>query len=761
MVNYTDEQLPIIQHQGGHALVESVAGSGKTQTMVGRVIWLIEQGVDPREILAVMFNRDAADDFKNRLRRVGIAGGVKVQTFHGLGFSLYKRLAAQDKLPSRELVTDAGQIARLYRQSLKLPPTHPKAPPPSVANDPDVLERFTTFVDYCRGFTGSPEQALSALKMEEDQFFPAALAHLEQLCARQGVMFFSDMIYQPVTYLNEHPEDLAAFSNAFSHLIVDEYQDVNAIQQSMLIQLCGQRCQVVAVGDIDQCIYEWRGSRPDFMLNQFEKDFPGARRYTLTRSFRYGHELSLAASQVIAHNTQRTPKLCVSANPHAVTRLQLRGYGTGVAGDIGEWVESGGKYSDIAVLTRLYSMSVTVEFELLSNRIPYWVMGGESAVLNRVMTSVLGWCALACGQLESMEAAERAACIQAMLTFPPMGQSAQRSQPVIDAIIEHGADAAPGLLREAAAQADRFAAKKMSAVGRAWEQASRPAARFSASGILDFITKSLEIRSFMKRAGSRERADGDLHMLAALQRFTRRQNMSAAEFTQYLVQCRIDARAMSSLDRKEAGDRVIITSIHRAKGLEWPVVILPGLEDDAFPVTRDDSLSGGPRYEDERRLFYVGMTRARQLVIFLHPEEDPLDAWHNAARSDVPAKKTASRFLYEFNLHAIDVGAQAVRYNVEGLELETSAEIVNRYLEAVGSTTRVKQLAGQAEPDATAQPSYAPGDGVMHPKLGPGRVLRVQMGSHPMLEIKFDSRLVPVKLDLATAAATGLVRQPA
>lgn len=760
-MNNTDEQMKVICHEGSHALVESVAGSGKTHTMVQRVLRLIEGGADPREILAVMFNRDAVADFKNRLRRMGVSSGVKVQTFHGLGLSIFRRLVNQGLLVDRELVTDPGVVARMHRQALKLPATHPDSPPPSVANDPEVLERFTTYVQYCRGFTGTPERALADLKMLEDRFFPAALSQLNQLCERKKVMFFSDMVYIPVMFMNEHPEHLEPFSKAFRHLIVDEYQDVNAIQVSMLIQLCGPECTIVAVGDIDQCIYEWRGSRPDFMLSQFEKDFPGAARFTLTRTFRFGHELSLAASQVISNNTQRTPKLCISANPHSVTRLQMRGHGAGVSSDINEWVGTGGHYSDIAVLTRLYSMSVLVELDLLANKIPYWVMGGQSAVLNRVMTSVLGWCALSCGMLESMEPEERSACIHAMLTFPPLGQSAQRSQPIIDAVIADGVAEAPGLLREAADRADRFAAKKMTSTSRAWAQASRESSKFSASGILDFIVKSLEIPSFIKRSGSRDKANGDLHLLSALQKYARNQRMSAAEFTTHLIGSRQEARRMSDMDRREAGDRVLITSIHRAKGLEWPVVIMPGLDDSAFPVTSDGDLPGGPRHEDERRLFYVGMTRARQLLIFLHPEEDSLDDWHNGRLTARPSRFSASRFLYEFNLYAIDLGAQAIRYGVDGPELVPDALVINQYLEAVGSKARVQEFKKEKAPREPHLSDYAPGDAVRHPKLGRGVVSRVQMGSHPVVVVKFDCRLAPVKLDLLTASTSGLVRADA
>ncbi|MFZ5792922.1 MAG: UvrD-helicase domain-containing protein, partial [Pseudomonadota bacterium] len=296
----TEEQGAVVHHDCGHALVAAVPGSGKTATLIERVVALVGQGVRPSRILVLMFNEAVQKQFVARLRQRLPGADVRVHTFHAFGQRLLRALTARSLAPGAELCTAEWFWLDLAKCALT-------GLAGCDSGDTDQASRFLACVDRWKADLLTPA-AVAALDSPDAAAFGRAYALFEEARERQRVRSFSDLLYDPMRVLGERPEWATIFRDVMSHVIIDEFQDINAAQFALLRVLVGQRTQLLAVGDDDQSIYGWRGSRPSFMLEAFAQAFPGARRYVLSQTFRYGPRLAATANALIERNPNRIPK---------------------------------------------------------------------------------------------------------------------------------------------------------------------------------------------------------------------------------------------------------------------------------------------------------------------------------------------------------------------------------------------------------------------------------------------------------------------
>jgi DNA helicase-2/ATP-dependent DNA helicase PcrA len=684
----TEEQQQIVLHEKGHARVSAVAGSGKTTAMVARVCHLLEQGMHPDLIRVLMFNRSASKAFTGKLSRAlaGTSMAVPaVNTFHALGLRLVRSFTRRGALPAYTLLTKEYELEKLAREAIKSYLADHGGDESWLTKE--YMEGVITFIELVKADT-RPAPDLFDLYQIDDEFrhFIGVYTIFEQMRMSAGVRFFSDLVREPVLAM-QTDQDLARWvGNRVDYIIVDEYQDINEVQQQLLRFIAGSRAEVMVVGDVDQCIYEWRGARPEYIVSRFGRDFSDGVSYSLSYTFRYGHRLSLAANYLISNNRMRDRKLCLSHAGTPDTRLEWHRERDPhpLPAILADWQKEHRSLREAVVLVRLYAISVPVELTLLEHAIPYRLIGHDSVFHCPEIRALLGYLYLCRDGLAKVEdRAEAIAMVMAMLTNPHLWLNQEANRRLATAIVKNTHLAAP-LIRERSRQAKTpFLAGRMQDLAQVWEGLSHRSPADKATVVLEKIIDDTGLFAFYKRFSSIEGAANKIRTCRAFIRFARRRDQNISSFL-------ADVEQLRQANGSDQDDYLLITSIHRAKGLEWPLVILPGLEDGAVPYRREDDEEGGAGIEDERRLMYVGMTRAIEKLCLLHASDSRFEKRNRAGDSRCPfstedKRFPASCFLYEANLRLSDqLGGRIARPAADGSSLKfQNIGIARRYLREI------------------------------------------------------------------------------
>lgn len=625
---FTSEQKLIIEHEEGHAMIGACPGSGKTTTMIELVLKLIEKGVAPNDILVLTFGSESQKDFANRLfdRADGRFKLPDVRTFHSLGKKILdafvnKGLAKDARLETSKKATEMTAMnvikSCIGQQKFK----------ELTGSNQSIIEDFLSFVDFVKSGFMSPAEVFALLGINPDfKFFIKAFDAFEDNRKKNKVRYFSDLIYDPVNLLVSREDLRKWIGGKKKYIIIDEYQDTNTIQHEFVKIIAGDSSSVIIVGDVDQAIYGWRAAMIELMLHQFEKDFPNPRRYTLSRTFRYGHKLAMMANSVITKNKERHDTLCISGRPDINTEIEVQGYvdsGKHVLGIVQNELTNGRRLNDIAVLVRLYSVAAPVELEFLKAGINYKLQGGYSCLYSREMKNLEFILQIASGQHKFLKKDKLKECYEELFKFPFLGCKGDLSAEFAKKLAAVDDDEDPGrvLSRLRGMEEAAYIRKKIVERAEVLEEIALMGKRGSKpKAILDFYIRSTELYKNMQKMA-----------------------MSAIEYGERKERCDVFVRYVEGLGNDVLGvldafqelrekqfsmskneDGVIITSIHKAKGLEWPVVIMPGLENTKFPYEgKSDSLT---TVESERRLFFVGMTRAINTLYMLAPMHPELRA---------------------------------------------------------------------------------------------------------------------------------------
>ncbi|MBF6615469.1 MAG: ATP-dependent helicase [Candidimonas sp.] len=704
----SQEQQAIVVHPvDKHAVVLAVAGSGKSTTMAERIAYLVEaRRVDPAHIIGVMFNKAASLELAAKLEgRLGKRNAPLSVTYHRLGTLTLKRLIHADLAPAWDF--EASPTRANYFATNVIENTcnryghkYPRL----------IADVFLGFIDRVKGDLLSPEDVW--LQGEWDskyQWFVDMYPVYEKIRAKRQKRFFSDLIYDPVLIMSKSDKAAQAVANRYEHIIVDEYQDICESQQSLIRFVAGSKARVMVVGDDDQTIYTWRGAKPSYILRDFQRDFPGATVYHLTRTWRYGHALSCAANYVITGNKDRADKLCISGDHAPSTDIQIEWEGAGgvkLLDIISKRLSAGDTLSDIAILVRAYSKSAFSQFAMLREGIPFRLEGGDdvSVLENKWVTCLLGWMNLAAGRLADRAYVGEADTgsvigLKKVLDTPPIGLSWDGTNALCRSVLAKpgSMDGFADFVRDGLQKQDGALSEKIYRLGKLWKEvralSSNP--NIDPHFLLNELLLALDVRkSIYRLANKPEDADDQWELVEAFEAYvlTNGKGKSLKQFLDHIA----DLRSFSER-AKESTEAIHMTSIHRSKGLEWSCVVMIGLSQGGFPLKPKKALEFdrmAVHLEDERRLFYVGMTRARKMLYLLAPEDALLHQWLRAGKSGSPELPmdgtSASQFLYESNLYLAKTMPEMIK---RPLALKAgNPEVYNAYLASLGNNARIEKI---------------------------------------------------------------------
>lgn len=589
-----DKQREAAIHKNGPILIIAGAGTGKTNTLTHRILNLIKEGVAPQNILAITFTNKAAKEMLDRvdalLREHGFAVGFRetearpfIGTFHALGVHILRAHAQVFGLTKHFTILDKNDSLALIKEALKAQGLDPKQfSPDRVAG---VISRQK----------GSLVTASEYRRMVGNAHFPGIVSTVweryEALLAREQALDFDDLLLKTVILLRDHGDIRTAYQNRWHYIHIDEYQDTNSVQYELAHLLAGSNMNICAVGDGDQNIYSWRGANVQNILN-FEKDYAGAQTILLEENYRSTQTILAAANDVIKKNTIRKEKNLYTKNEEGEKITLLQSYDEGgeartVGNHIKELIAQDVKPEDIAILYRANFQSRALEEGLLIMEIPYQVLGVRFFERKEVK-DVLSFIRAALNP-------ENLSDIKRIIDVPPRGIGKSTLMKMFAKDEESLAPAAK---------------KRVELFWKLLADIREYAVSEKTSKLIKFVSEKTGIEASLK-GGTDE--DGErlenIHELVTLA--TKYDFLPPEEAIEKLLTDAALATDQDSLNKSEHA--VKLMTVHAAKGLEFPFVFVTGLEQDLFPHRRMNAGAVSKEdEEEERRLFYVAITRAKK-----------------------------------------------------------------------------------------------------------------------------------------------------
>ncbi len=714
------EQREAVEAVDGPVLVLAGAGTGKTRVLTTRLAHILATGrARPWQLLAVTFTNKAAREMRARIAGI-IGGGAEdlrfLGTFHSIAAQILRRHAELVGLKSSYTIIDVDDQERLIRQLLE-------------AENIDV-KRWTPrhlagLIDQWKNRGWAPEKLPPA---EGGHFAAGKGASLyRQYQERLRVLNacdFGDLLLHNLTIFTAHPEVLAEYHERFRYLLVDEYQDTNVAQYLWLRLLAQQRRNLCCVGDDDQSIYGWRGAEVDNIL-RFERDFPGARVIRLERNYRSTEHILAAASGLIAANKGRLGKtLWTEAAGGA--KVQVRGVWDGeaesrlIAEDIERW-KKGRRYRDIALLVRASFQMRAFEERFVLLQIPYTVVGGPRFFERAEIRDAHAY-------LRLVQSPDDDLAFERIVNTPRRGIGDATVRKLLQ--IGRGRGVSASIAAADLVRTDELTGRSRTALANFLRDMDRWRGQREAMAHPRLAETILEESGYIDalRLDKGPTSQTKLENLKELV-----QSMGAFDTLEAYLE---HVALVADLDREAGDDAVQIMTLHSAKGLEFPLVFLPGWEEGVFPSQRSLDENGEKGLEEERRLAYVGLTRAREEArISFAANRQVYGRW----TSQLP-----SRFVDELPLASVEAASETGYYGGglrEGGSRWDEANYGSGYdspgwrrAQARGyeggppGRTQVIEGEGRliAVSDLDAPGAYDPGDRVFHQKFGPGRVRHVE-----------------------------------
>jgi len=662
------QQRAAVEHEEGPLLVLAGAGSGKTRVITARIARLLASGVQPTAILAVTFTNKAANEMRQRIgATVGdeAANAIWLSTFHSFGVRFVREEAKALGLGSRFTIFDQGDSLGVVRELLRTEADRR-------LDTQAILSRISLWKNALR----EPGK-VRAKGDEYDQMAASIYGAYESTLADMHAVDFDDLVVKPVMLLRARPGIRSKWRTRFAHVLVDEFQDTNVAQLDLVRLLANERGNVCVVGDDDQSIYGWRGACVDNILD-FEQHFPGAVVTKLEQNYRSRAPILSVANSAIERSRKRPyakvlkatreggapVRMCVLPEPQEEAKF--------VAAEIRRLEREGTDPRQIAVLYRSNTQAKLLEEELRIAGISYRVFGGTKFFDRKEIKDGIAYLRVALNPRDELS-------LRRIVNTPARGLGAQSLRHIVEYAEAHRMS----LLR-ALRSADRIEAlsarAKASAVrlGEAIEKAGKG---FRSGGLTDAATSLLRAAGMLQDSADqgadarRRRANIDF-LLRSVERLEARSGADRRELQQLLHHIALDP---SDPEEPETDRQVTLSSLHSAKGLEFSVVFLIGCVEGVLPHARtiDPKITDASMadLEEERRLFYVGVTRARD-VLYLTRHKD------RVARGRL-VKITPSRFLQ--GLPDADLESYQSTDTRE-LERQEVADMAKALLERLGAT---------------------------------------------------------------------------
>lgn len=608
LTSLNDCQRQAVLHEEGALLILAGAGSGKTRTLTHRIAYLIQQQrIEPWQVLAVTFTNKAAAEMRERLQGlVGSADGMWISTFHAACARILRRdgealgyardFTIYDDLDQQRLLKDCLKELRIADKALK---------PRAVA----------TAIDQAKNRGLLPDEYIPGDARGEDV---ARVYELYQHRLQQAnALDFGDLLLQTVRLFREYPDICDAYRDRFKHLLIDEFQDTNQVQYDMVKALAGDGRHLCVVGDDDQSIYAWRGAQIGNILN-FERDFPGAKVIRLEQHYRSSATILEAAGEVVACNVGRRGKTLWTENP-AGEPLTLEALPDDleearfVAGEISRLRKGGRHLRDVAVFYRTNAQSRVLEETLVREGLPYVMVGGVKFYARMEVKDVLAYLRSLANPADSL-AAKRIVNVPARgIGAVTIGRIAAYEEEAGGFMAACSLCLERNVLKGAAARKVASFCDFMERYRQLMRELPFPRLTVELLEESGYLPNLREEAEAAMTEGERKEAKGRLENLEQLLAGMEEHQATESSLQEYLEQVAL----VTDLDSYDTSlDRVTLMTLHAAKGLEFPVVFMTGMEEGIFPHGR----AAGERddVEEERRLCYVGMTRAMQKLYLTH-----------------------------------------------------------------------------------------------------------------------------------------------
>jgi len=696
LAGLNDAQRAAVTAPLGPTLVLAGAGSGKTRVLTHRVAWLVQvENASPHGILAVTFTNKAAGEMRGRIESMlGVPSApLWIGTFHGIAHRLLRMHWREAHLPQAFQIIDAEDQLRAIRKIVKAQ---------SLDEARWVPKEIMWFINARK------DEGLRArhLKDEGDpnrrQFIKLYEAYQEQ-CDRSGSVDFAELLLRAYELLRDRPDVLSHYRSRFKHVLIDEFQDTNTIQYEWLKLLVGPQGLPFAVGDDDQSIYRWRGAKVE-NLQQYRRDFPGVQLFRLEQNYRSTGNILEAANALIRNNTGRLGKnLWTSGEPGEPVKLYAafneRDEADFVVNRIRDWSLKGGRRSDCAILYRSNAQSRTFEEALLSARIPYRVYGGLRFFERAEIKDALAYMRLIFNRADD-------ASFERIVNLPARGIGNK----TLDTVRNYARANACSMWEAAGACITELGSRlgqNLHGFLLLIEQLEQQTRTLPLHEQVDHIINASGLVAYYKQESKGDRGEAKAENLEEL--VTAARGFEPDETTQMSALANFLAHAVLESGEDQADeweDSVQMMTLHTAKGLEFPVVFLCGMEDGLFPHQR--SITDVAGLEEERRLCYVGTTRAMKQLYLSYAEQRRLHG--------VDSYGTPSRFIKEIPAELLE-------------EIRPRIQI---------SRPVYTPRQGRIEEEAPAN-GIRLGQRVRHGKFGDGIILDLEgQGSHARVQVNFE-----------------------
>ncbi|KPD21030.1 MULTISPECIES: DNA helicase II [Idiomarina] len=700
LADLNERQQQAVSATDGHMLVLAGAGSGKTRVLVHRIAWLIqERQYSPFSVLAVTFTNKAAAEMRGRVEQLvgSSVRGMWIGTFHGLAHRLLRAHYMDVGLPQNFQILDSDDQQRLIKRLIKSLNLDDKRWPAKQAQ---------WYIN------GKKDEGLRPQHIETydptEQTLKEIYTLYQESCDRAGLVDFAELLLRAHELLRNNRIVREHYQNRFRHILVDEFQDTNSIQYAWVRLLAGEQNSVTIVGDDDQSIYGWRGAKVE-NIHQFLSDFEGAETIRLEQNYRSTSTILRAANSVISNNSGRLGKdLWTDGNDGEPISLYA-GFNEMdearyIVARIEEWRDQGGSLQDAALLYRSNAQSRILEEALLHARIPYRIYGGLRFFDRQEIKDALAY-------LRILGNRDDDAAIERVINTPTRGIGNRTLEMIRQAARERG---------ESLWQASKYMVNEKQLAGRArnavgsfldfMEALDDETEEFSLGRLSDEVIKKSGLMA-MYEAEKGEKAETRVENLKELVTACENFTLDDAEEDMTPLNAFLAHAALEAGEEQadEYQDAVQLMTLHSAKGLEFPLVFMTGVEEGLFPSQQ--SMDEPGRLEEERRLCYVGMTRAMQKLVLTYAEQRRIygqELFHKVSRfiSEIPPD----------TLHEV--------------RIQTKVEKPSSY----------SRFNNAASHEAFEQTGYSLGQRVRHPKFGEGTVLNYEgTGPQSRVQINFDN----------------------
>ena len=716
------EQREAVFHTEGPLLILAGAGSGKTRVLTHRIAYLIEEkGINPWNILAITFTNKAAGEMRERVDDIVGFGSesIWVSTFHSTCVRILRRHIDRLGYDNNFTIYDSDDQKTLMKDVCKLLQIDTKT-----YRERTILSAISSAKDE---MVTPEEYELNAYGDFSKKKIAEAYKEYERQLKANNALDFDDLLVKTVQLFQTQPEILEYYQDRFRYIMVDEYQDTNTVQFKLISLLAAKYKNLCVVGDDDQSIYKFRGANIQNILS-FEKEFEHTKVIKLEQNYRSTSTILDVANAVIKNNVGRKAKSLWTENGEG-EKIQFRQFDTAydeaeyIAGDIRERVDNGkAAYCDHAVLYRTNAQSRLFEEKMITANIPYKIVGGVNFYARKEIKDLLAY-------LKTIDNGKDDLAVRRIINVPKRGIGLTTVNRITEAAQQRGisfyealcsADLVPGLGRSIS---------KLESFAAMIEYFRKEAEHLSITELMEEILTETGYVEELKAEGEEEaearlqNIDEFLNKIAAYEESCEEELPTLSGFLEEVAL----VADIDSLD--EESDYVVLMTLHSAKGLEFPYVYLAGMEDGIFPsymtITADDPTE----IEEERRLCYVGITRAKKELAMTC-------ARRRMIRGETQYNKM-SRFLKEVPPQLLSTGKI-----VEKEELELPKQ--NSYVQAKQSF--------QAKPFMISKPvqqfgvksgeglSYGVGDRVRHMKFGEGTVTAITEGGRDYeVSVDFDS----------------------